>query len=105
MTKRTQMTAEEIRRWVDSYNTWVEEWNAAELDRTVPLAPDWRTATFLGPDLPRCALTFAPHGESRYGKISAKGWKPFKPGSLFEPFLRRPMDVDKVTRATWTPRA
>ena len=100
MSKRTQMTAAEIRRWVDSYNTWVEEWNAAELDRTVPIAPEWRAATFLGP-----GLTFAPHGENRYGRISAKGWKPFKPGSLFEPFLRRPIDIAKVTRATWTPRA
>jgi hypothetical protein len=67
------MTVADARRWIASYNAWVEVWNKHELSHDLPLSPEWAEAASVGHfgPLPRSCLMFHPRGGTQSGVIRA----------------------------------
>lgn len=81
-----------VRYWCASFDAWVAQFNRCAVNWVHEVESDWTDAVLIGWDWgPRSALMFRPRHSVEESFIILRferGWREFRPGSLFARWLR-----------------
>jgi hypothetical protein len=95
------MTMADAKRWIDTYDAWVEVWNRHERSRDLPPAPEWPEAhvgaSGIG-GIPASVLVFRPRAGDRVGLIRLRKWRPYRRGWSY---CRNEADAANIIWAGW----
>jgi hypothetical protein len=95
------MSLDDAKRWIDSYNRWVEVWNKHETSKDLPLSPEWpeadKVASGMGA-IPASVLAFHPKNGITIGLIRLRKWRSYHNGWSL---CRNQADATNIIWAGW----